>query len=151
MLDKFDAAILRVLQKHGRMSWLQLGEEARLSASAVQRRVQAMESTVIIKHFSLHIDEKKVGNEVKAMVMINVDRQDVENARKFRERLSAYPEVQAMHMLSGTVDFMLEVVSSDIQKFAHFMEEKILSLPGVKDASSSIVLGTIKEHQSMIP
>ena len=110
-----------------------------------------MESTGIIKHFSLHIDEKKVGNEVKAMVMINVDRQDVENARKFRERLSAYPEVQAMHMLSGTVDFMLEVVSSDIQKFAHFMEEKILSLPGVKDASSSIVLGTIKEHQSMVP
>lgn len=150
-MDNFDAVILRLLQKNGRMSWLELGEKTRLSASAVQRRVQAMEKSGVIKHFSLQIDEKEVGNEVKAMVMVNVNRQDVKTARKFRQRLADYPEVQAMHMLSGTVDFMLEVVAKDIKSFASFMEEKVLSLPGVKDASSSIVLGTMKEHQSMIP
>jgi Lrp/AsnC family leucine-responsive transcriptional regulator len=54
-------------------------------------------------------------------------------------------------MLTGNVDFLLDVVAEDLQSYGRFIEEKILSLPGVKDASSTIVLDTVKEPQPMIP
>jgi len=150
MIDEFDAEIIKVLQTAGRISWLQLAEQVNLSASAAQRRVQAMEKSGVIKNFSVVIDEKLVGNEIKAIVMVNVARQNGKAIDNFRKRINQYPQVQSMQMLSGTVDFMLEVVAPDIDSFAQFMEQKILTLSGVKDASSSIVLGTAKQHCSMV-
>ena len=42
MIDRFDARILSELQKSGRLSWSRLAERINLSASACQRRVEAL-------------------------------------------------------------------------------------------------------------
>lgn len=148
MLDKYDADILYALQRDGRISWSKLGEKVNLSASATQRRVQALEKDGVIENFSVVVNEKKIGHPIKAMVMVNVDRQNIIDAQDFRIRIAEYPQVQAAHKISGSIDFILEVVATDIDSFGEFVEEKILSMKAVKDASSSIVLDTVKEHRS---
>ena len=47
-------------------------------------------------------------------------------------------------MLSGTIDFMLEVVAEDLAAFGEFINGELLAMPAVKDASSSIVLEVVK-------
>jgi len=53
-------------------------------------------------------------------------------------------------MVSGSIDFMLEVVASDLDAFGRFIDGDLLSMPAVKDASSSIVLNVVKPRRTMI-
>ncbi len=151
MLDQIDTKILRELQADGRLSWVELAERVNLSATACQRRVQTMFEKGIINRISAQIDPEALGYEVEAYVSVYVDRQDVELAQKFRKAIRDYPEVQTCHMITGQVDYLIRVIAKDLKSYGRFIEEKILRLPGVKDASSSIVLDRIKAGSGDLP
>ena len=144
MLDDRDRKILHELQADGRLSWVELADRVNLSATACQRRVQALIDKGIIDGISALIDPEALGYEVEAYVSVHVDRQDIALAQKFRKAIRDYPEVQTCRMMTGEVDYLMRVVAKDLKSYGRFIEEKILSLPGVKDASSSIVLDRIK-------
>lgn len=149
-MDRFDTAILKRLQTDGRISWAQLATEVRLSASAVQRRVEALVARGVIENFTVNLNEAALGHNVKAFVAVNVERQNTEMAEEFRRRIRELPQVQACHMISGSIDFMLEVVATDLDSFATFIDGELLRLPAVKDASSSIVLSVVKPRRTMV-
>ena len=48
-MDRFDTAILATLQSDGRITWSQLATNVNLSASAVQRRVEALVERGVIE------------------------------------------------------------------------------------------------------
>jgi DNA-binding Lrp family transcriptional regulator len=149
-MDKYDARILSVLQDDGRISWSRLAERINLSASACQRRVEALIDNGIIENFTVKLNEDALGHHVKAFVAVNIDRQNTELAHDFRQRVREHPQVQACHMISGTIDFMLEVVATDLDAFGNFIDGELLAMPAVKDASSSIVLKVVKPKKTMI-
>ena len=149
-MDRFDALILRALQKDGRMRWSHLAEHINLSASACQRRVEALEAEGIIENFTVNLSEQALGHRVKAFVEVSVDRQSTDLAQEFRRKIAELPQVQACHMVSGTIDFMLEVVAPDLESLGQFIDGELLGMPAVKDASSSIVLNVVKPRRTMI-
>jgi len=149
-MDAFDKTILHHLAKDGRLSWTELAGCVNLSASAVQRRVQALEANGVIKHFTLALDTKQLGHEVRAFVEVKVERSHIELARSFREAVRKLPQVQSCYKLSGTVDFILDVVAPDLETYGRFLEQEILSMPGVLDAKSSIILEEVKGFELMI-
>ena len=149
-MDRYDAQILLRLQRDGRISWSRLAEEINLSPSACQRRVEALVERGIIENFTVRLNEPALGNHVKAFVAVNVDRQNTELAEDFRRKVREHPQVQACHMISGTIDFMLEVVAKDLNAFGEFIDGELLSMPAVKDASSSIVLKQVKAKTTTI-
>lgn len=149
-MDKFDADILHSLERDGRMSWVNLAEQVNLSASACQRRVESLLSRGVIERFTIRLNEAALGHAVKAFVAVRVDRQDPAIARDFRRWVADHPRVQTCHMLSGAEDFMLEVVAPDLESFGQFLDGELLSLPAVRDASSSIVLGKVKSRHTAI-
>jgi DNA-binding Lrp family transcriptional regulator len=149
-MDRLDAAILSELQNDGRISWSKLAEQINLSASACQRRVEALVDRGVIENFTVNLNEDALGHHVKAFVAVNIDRQNTALAQDFRRRVREHPQVQACHMISGTIDFMLEVVADDLDAFGNFIDGELLSMPAVKDASSSIVLKVVKRKATMI-
>lgn len=149
-MDKFDTRILSTLQEDGRITWSQLAERINLSASACQRRVESLIERGVIQNFTVNLDESALGHTVKAFVAVNMDRQDTKLAEDFRRQVREHPQIQACHMISGDIDFMLEVVASDLDAFGNFIDGDLLSMPAVKDASSSIVLKVVKTKQTMI-
>ena len=149
-MNRYDARILSALQQDGRISWSRLAEEISLSASACQRRVEALIDRGIIENFTVNLNEDALGHHVKAFVSVNIDRQNTDLAQDFRRRVREHPQVQACHMISGTIDFMLEVVADDLDAFGKFIDGDLLSMPAVKDASSSIVLKVVKRKETMI-
>ena len=150
MLDKSDTRILLALQRDGRISWSRLARRINLSASACQRRVEALIERGVIDNFTVNLNEASLGHHVKAFVEVKVDRQSTGLAQDFRHKVLEHPQVQACHMVSGTIDFMLEVVASNLDDFGKFIDGELLSMPAVKDASSSIVLKVVKPKQTMI-
>ena len=149
-MDRYDTAILLALQADGRTTWSHLAKRVNLSASAVQRRVESLVERGVIENFTVNLNEAALGHNVKAFVTVNIERQDTALAEDFRRRVREHPQVQACHMISGSIDFILEIVASDLNSFGKFIEGELLSLPAVKDASSSIVLKVVKPKRTMI-
>ena len=149
-MDRFDTEILTTLQTDGRITWSQLATEVNLSASAVQRRVESLVERGVIEKGTVNLDEAALGHSVKAFVTVNIERQNTELAEDFRRRVREHPQVQACHMISGSIDFMLEIVATDLDSFGKFIDGELLRMPAVKDASSSIVLKVVKPKQTMV-
>jgi DNA-binding Lrp family transcriptional regulator len=149
-MDRYDTAILKALQRDGRINWSQLAKRISLSASAVQRRVESLAERGVIENFTVNLNEAALGHSVKAFVTVNIDRQNPELAEDFRRRVREHPQVQACHMISGSIDFMLEIVASDLDAFGKFIDGELLRMAAVKDASSSIVLKVVKAKRTMV-
>ena len=149
-MDKYVITILSTLQRDGRISLSRLAKRVNLSASACQRRVESLVDRGVIENFTVNLNEAALGYSVKAFVAVNIERQNTELAEDFRRRVRQHPQVQACHMISGNIDFMLEVVASDLDSFGQFIDGELLSLPAVKDASSSIVLKVVKPKRTII-
>lgn len=149
-MDKIDRAILNVLIKDGRMSYNQISERVNLSASACLRRVRSLCQRGIIKHFSFVLNSKAIGYGVRSFLSIKVNRHQVHVVQEFLGQITAYPEVVACHQVSGQTDFIVEVESRDLDSYTNFINQKILSMPAVLDASSAIVLKDFKMHRTEI-
>lgn len=149
-MDRIDAKILTQLQTDGRVSWSQLATLVNLSASACQRRVESLQDRGVIQNFTINLNEATLGNRVKAFVEVNVDRQNTALAEEFRQAVRRIPQIQSCYMISGRIDFILEVVATDLSAFGNFIENELLALPAVKDVSSSFVLKPVKSPQTMI-
>lgn len=149
-LDRIDAKIINQLQRDGRISWSRLGNKVNLSASAAQRRVESLIERGVIHNFTINVNESALGNTVKAFVAVNVERKSTDEAEAFRRRVRVLPQVLACHMVSGSIDFILEIVAKDLNEFGRFIDAELLNLPAVKDASSSFVLQVVKSKEVVV-
>ena len=148
-MDRYDRQILTQLQQQGRVSWSELADQISLSPSAAQGRVASLQDDGYISGFKATLDAKRLGYKVHAQVEVNVERSNKNLAEKFRQHVLSTPEVLSCYMVSGSVDYVLEVVATDLDAYARFLEKEILEIDGVKDASSTIFLRTIKQPSGL--
>ncbi|MEM1262127.1 MAG: Lrp/AsnC family transcriptional regulator [Pseudomonadota bacterium] len=148
-LDKKDLAILAALQQDGRASWTTLAERVQLSATACQRRVRLLEDSGVIRGYRATVAYDAMGYGVEAFITVRVERQSPDVAKQFRDAVARLDEVLSCHLLSGDTDFLLRVVAADLARFGRFIQRDLLTLPGIKDASSLIVLETIKAASTL--
>lgn len=150
-LDGFDLKILATLQNEGRLSMVELADQVALSPTACQRRIKRLEEKGIIVRFTALLDPGRLGFEVEVFITVRIERQAKEAADAFRTAVRALPDVRACYLLSGDVDFLLHVFAPDLKSFTDFAMNRILSLPGIKDVRSSIVLERVKVDDPLLP
>ena len=72
VLDKNDRAIIKLLQEDSSISNLDLSKKIGLSPSACLARTKNLEESGIIKQYTMIVDEKKLGLETQAFVLVNL-------------------------------------------------------------------------------
>ena len=65
-------------------------------------------------------------------------------AAAISEALGGAPEVVAAHVVSGSSDFLLEVVVADLAAYERLLFGTLLKLPNVGDVRSNFALRTVK-------
>lgn len=143
-LDKFDLAILHLLQNDARLTNAQLASHIGLSAAPCWRRVKALEEAGYITGYRATLDRKKIGLGVFAFVRVDAERNTGDATRALEEAIRQLPEVIACHYISGNGTFELQVVSKDLDSFSRFAQNSLLNLPNVKDVHTSFSLGEVK-------
>ena len=143
-IDKTDAKILKLLQYDSRMSNSELSEKIGMSASPCWRRVKQLENTQVIKGYGVLLDRKKIGLGVMVFIRVSIDSHSEKEAKKFEEEVSALEHVVACYSIGGDADFLLQVVSPDLDTYAEFSMSIIRRLPGIKEMQSMFVLKEIK-------
>jgi Lrp/AsnC family leucine-responsive transcriptional regulator len=143
-LDSTDRRMLEILQREGRISNAALAERLHLSPSPCLRRLRSLESDGVISGYRALLDRGKLGLGLTVFVELKVDGHSDRSAAAISERLSAAPEVVSAHIVSGSADFLLEVVVADLAAYERLMFETLLKLPNVSDVRSNFALRTVK-------
>jgi Lrp/AsnC family leucine-responsive transcriptional regulator len=143
--DRYDRKILEALQNDGRLTNLELADRVGLSASPCLRRVRVLEGSGVIKGYGARLDRRKIGLGMTVFVAVNIERHRDVEAAQFREAVLALPEVIACYITSGDYDFLLHVVTPDLDAYREFSLEKLIRIQGVKGIHSSFVIDTVKD------
>jgi DNA-binding Lrp family transcriptional regulator len=71
------------------------------------------------------------------------------NIDAFINQINAIPEVIECHHITGSGDFILKIISSDIQSYQKLMLEKVSEIDVVDGLQSMIILSTFKDSKVM--
>jgi Lrp/AsnC family leucine-responsive transcriptional regulator len=145
-MDTVDRQMLTILQRDGRISNAALADELHLSPSPCLRRLRALERDGVIAGYRAELDRNKLGLGLTVFVELKVDGHSDRSAAAISEALQAAPEVVAAHIVSGSADFLLEVVVADLAAYERLMFDTLLRLPNVSDVRSNFALRTVKTH-----
>ena len=145
-LDRFDIAILKCLQEDARATNVEIAEKVNLSPSPCLRRIRNLEKLGVIRRYTADIDRKEVGLGLTVFVEFKVARHSKENSEAQQAALLAIPEIVSCFLISGTADFLAEVVVEDLSAYERLLTETLLTLPNVTDIRSNFAIRSIKTH-----
>ena len=137
-LDRYDYAILSALQADATLSVAQLAERIGLSSTPCWKRVRRLEEEGYIESRVAIVNRRLVGLPVTVFVSVRTSQHDEKWLARFAAAVIALPEVQEFHRMSGDVDYLLKVVTSDIEGYDRFYKKliKAAQLTGVSSAFS---------------
>ena len=142
-LDKLDRAILKELQRQGRISNADLAESVNLSPSACHRRVQRLEKEGYIKEYVALLNPQKIGVATTVFVEIRLSAQADDVLESFENAVKRIPDVLECHLMAGTADYILKIVAENTEDFARIHRQFLTRLPAVAQMQSSFSLRTV--------
>ncbi|MEO9485831.1 MAG: Lrp/AsnC family transcriptional regulator [Ekhidna sp.] len=148
-LDKIDRKILDILQSNAKITNAQLSKDIGLSPAPTLERVKKLETSGIIKSYHAKLDTDKVGLGVHTFVQVSLKGHNKKNIDAFINEINAIPEVIECHHITGSGDFILKIISSDIQSYQKLMLEKVSEIEVVDGLQSMIILSTFKDSKVM--
>ena len=132
-LDRYEKKILEILQEDARISSSDLAEKVGLSQSPCWRRVNMLEESGVIRKRVVLVDRKKVGLRAQVFAQVKLSAHGRAHLADFEAAIADIPEVIECYVLMGTVDFLLRVVTVDIESYESLFFEKLSRLPGVQE------------------
>ncbi|MCY1671233.1 Lrp/AsnC family transcriptional regulator [Novosphingobium sp. SL115] len=144
-LDAIDRRLLAELQAEGRVTNVELAQRVGLTAPPCLRRVRALEDEGVIKGYHAELDASKLGFAITVFALVSLKSQAEESLRQFEDHMRTLPEVRECHMLNGEIDFILKIVSRDLQSFQEFLTSKLTPAPNVASVKTSLTIRTAKQ------
>ncbi len=147
-LDRYDRAILKLLQQDARITNASLAEKVSLSESACLRRVRALEDSGLIEGYTAVLDQQKAGYPVNVFVSITLDRQAQAGLAAFETAVRKLPELMECYLMTGDYDYLLRVVIADLADFER-LHQQLTRLPSVSRVHSSFAVRTVTRSTAL--
>lgn len=143
-LDRFDRAILRILQQDNRTPQRAIAEEVNLSPAAVQRRIAALEASgIIVANVAvLAPDALQAAITVVVEVHLQNDRSSIVEPTKALFRST--PEIQQCYYVTGSAGFILVMIVPDMTSYEAISRRLFADNPVVETFRTLVVLDTVK-------
>ena len=131
-MDRTDKKIIAELQADGRLSLTELADKVGLSLSPCHRRVKNLEETGIISGYRAQIDTARLGLSFSVIVFVSLEKADRQAVSSFEKAVVDVPEVISAQRLFGNPDYMLHVLTRDMESFQRLYDLDLSALPGVQ-------------------
>lgn len=139
-LDALDRAILAALLEDGRLSQVELAERVPLSATAIARRIRALEEDGVIQGYQARIDRNAIGLGMTVIVHVGLNSQSEDVLKAFEAAVARAPSVVSCRLMSGEDDYLVTVMARDLADYERIHKEQLSRLPSVARLKSSFVL-----------
>jgi Lrp/AsnC family leucine-responsive transcriptional regulator len=149
VLDRLDRAILRELQRDGRLTNVELAKRVRLSPSPCLRRVKALEDRGYIRGYTATLDRALLRRSLQVYVMVSLTSQRQDTLEAFERGVTALDDVLECHLIAGEADYLLTVAVESLDAYQRFFTGKLGELPGVASLRSLITMKAVKKTTSL--
>lgn len=149
-LDRIDRKILHDLQEHGRMTNVELAQNAGISAPPCLRRVRTLEEAGVIKGYHADIDANALGFGITVFAQIGLDHQSEADLKKFEDLVKSWPLVRECYLVSGDADYILKIVAEDWDAYQKFLTTHLTAAPNVSHIKSALGIRVAK-HKPGVP
>jgi Lrp/AsnC family transcriptional regulator len=143
-LDKIDQRILAALQEDASRSATQIAEAVGLSQSSCWRRIQRLREEGYISKIVALLDRKKLGLRAQLFVQVKVTSNDQASLAAFAQAIREFPEVMECHVVLGVFDFLLRVVTRDMEAYERFYFETLSRVPNIREVNSFVAATEVK-------
>lgn len=142
-MDAIDLQIVALMRDNSRRSFQDIGRQVALSAPAVKRRVDRLESAGVLKGYTAVVDPAAMGWSTHAFVALYCEGRM--SAGEVRAAVDRHPEVVAAYTVAGEASAVLHVRAEDTAHLEAALE-RIRDADGVVRTQTQVVLSTLFER-----
>ena len=150
-LDRYDVAILGILARDGRITKSRLAEEVSLSISPAWERVRKLEESGVIRGYRAELDWTGVMTTNRIVVEVTLARHTARDMRRFEERVQMAPEVVQCYATGGGVDYVLHMLTRDIDHYQRFIDVLLMDELGIERYFTYVVTKVVKNLPDGVP
>ncbi len=145
MLTSVDRKILQTVQHNGRISYTELGKKVGLTTTPCIERVRKLEREGYISGYGAQLNADQLDAGLIVFVQISLDRSSKQNFERFKRSVIELEQVQECYLVTGSFDYLIKARVKDMTAYRDFLEDTLLSVPGVQDSTSIAVMEAVKE------
>lgn len=145
LLDETDVKLIAELRKNARASVVQLANRLQVPRTTIVGRLKRLEAAGVVQGYTVRVDHKKLGEPVKAFIMVGFSAAEGRDQRQVARRLSQLPGVEEVNIISGEWDILAKVRAVSLEAVGDLVLDKIRREPGVARTMTFSSFATVKE------
>ncbi len=149
VLDAFDLAILRILQRDNAVPHRVIGEEVNLSAPSVQRRIRRMEKSGVIAANVALVDPARVELPITIVVEVELVSETAEGIDAIKTLFCETPQIQQCYYVTGEVDFMLVMVVGSMTEYEELTRSLFFENEIVRKFRTFVSMDRVKANMEL--
>jgi Lrp/AsnC family leucine-responsive transcriptional regulator len=144
-IDYTDQKIIELLKNDAKISQTKIAETLSISRPTVQKRIKDLEDNDVIK-FSIIINEKKLGKQITAFILVVLDRARRVWDFTYQEILNRMEELEIneFHHITGSEDVILKMKTRNIDSLEANLI-KVTEIKGVSRTRTLICLSSVEK------
>ena len=148
-MDSFDLAILRLLQTDNTVPLRKISEQVNLSTAAVQKRIQRLRQSGVIRAEVAMLDPDKVGRPITIIVEVHVEHTPPGQELDALKAKFSGPEIQQCYYVTGNADFLLVLTVATMSEYQALARRLFDDNPLIKWFRTTVVMERIKAELSV--
>lgn len=143
--------ILQVIEKNSRIEIKELAIMLGAQEIDVANELKAMEDEGVICGYHTLVDWEKTSlDKVSALIEVRVTPQRGMGFDNIAERIYKYPEVNAVYLISGSYDLLVNLEGKSLKEVSSFVSDKLSTLDSVLSTATHFVLKKYKDHGTIL-
>jgi Lrp/AsnC family transcriptional regulator len=143
-LSPSERRLLDAMQKDTTLSQIDLAELSGKSRTSVWRWIREVEEAGVIDRKVALLNPRELGLQIHVLLSVSMNKHSVKTRKEFENHVQTLPEVMECYSISGDRDYLLLILSKDMDSYNEFLNTQILDHPSVHSASSSFALRRVK-------
>ena len=145
-LDRTDRKIVALLQQNARRSNKELAAAVGIAPSTCSERVRRLEDAGVVRGYTADVDPAALGIGLRAMVAVRLSRHAASEVDRFRDHAVAMPEVIGFSHVTGSNDFLVQVVVRDAAHLRDLAVTGFTSMPEVAHIETSLIFEQVDKR-----
>lgn len=140
IMDELDARLLVALQRDARATLSELAADLGVTRTTVRTRMDRLKKNGDIVGFTVVTKSDIAEMPVRGLMMLGIEGR---GAERIMSRVSAMPQVRAVHSTNGSWDLIAEIGTKTLEEFDKILFE-IRRIDGITRSETNLLLSTRK-------
>lgn len=149
-VDQKDLEILKLLQQNARLTIREISEKVHLSTTPVHERIRRMEQAGVIRQYATIVDGASVKKGLMVICQVSLRQHSKNAGARFIKSILEMNEVVECLTISGAFDFLLKVVTENMDTYYDFHVNRLSETDNVGNVQSVFVMGVVKQTVQMV-